>query len=165
MDKAIYLLFATQAVLCTIGTVLAGMWLDQNRLDHWYLPYLIENRGTWVFAGSDQEPGEGIDKSAWEIEVATTWFTFLVLLNILIPISLYVSMELVKLVQAWYINQDVEMYDEVNDVPAQARTSNLNEELGQVHYIFTDKTGTLTDNVMSFVAGRYVTVFVSCDIF
>lgn len=136
---------------------MAGVWLDKNRLRHWYLPYLIENRGIWGFPNSEGvEPiaGEGVDRDAWKVEIATTWLTFLVLLNILIPISLYVSMELVKLAQAWYINQDIEMYDEANDVPAQARTSNLNEELGQIHYIFSDKTGTLTDNVMSFVAGR-----------
>lgn len=42
------------------------------------------------------------------------------------------------------------MYDEVSDTPAMARTSNLNEELGQVKYILSDKTGTLTCNVMEF---------------
>ena len=40
------------------------------------------------------------------------------------------------------------MYDKENDFHAIARTSNLNEELGQVKYIFSDKTGTLTKNLM-----------------
>jgi phospholipid-transporting ATPase len=40
------------------------------------------------------------------------------------------------------------MYDERSDTPANARTSNLNEELGQVKFLMTDKTGTLTRNVM-----------------
>lgn len=42
------------------------------------------------------------------------------------------------------------MYHEESNTPAMARTSNLNEELGMVKYIFSDKTGTLTRNVMEF---------------
>ena len=42
------------------------------------------------------------------------------------------------------------MYYEPTDTPAMARTSNLNEELGQIKYIFSDKTGTLTQNNMVF---------------
>lgn len=45
---------------------------------------------------------------------------------------------------------DVQMYHAESDTPAMARTSNLNEELGQVKYIFSDKTGTLTRNIMEF---------------
>jgi phospholipid-translocating P-type ATPase (flippase) len=79
-----------------------------------------------------------------------TWVTFMILLNSLIPISLYVMMEVVKLIQASLINNDILMYSEERDVPAMVRSSKLNEELGQVEYIFSDKTGTLTCNMMEF---------------
>ena len=60
----------------------------------------------------------------------------------LIPISLYVSMEIVKVIQSMvFMNGDLDMYDPVTDTPARARTSNLNEELGMVATVLTDKTG------------------------
>ena len=69
----------------------------------------------------------------------------------LIPISLYVSLELVKVVQAMvFLNSDRAMYHAETDTPMRARTSNLNEELGMVHTVLSDKTGTLTCNSMEF---------------
>uniref|UniRef100_A0A3B3TB65 Phospholipid-transporting ATPase n=1 Tax=Paramormyrops kingsleyae TaxID=1676925 RepID=A0A3B3TB65_9TELE len=78
------------------------------------------------------------------------FLTFIILFNNLIPISLLVTLEVIKFIQAYFINWDMDMHYEVTDTPAMARTSNLNEELGQVKYIFSDKTGTLTCNVMQF---------------
>ena len=73
------------------------------------------------------------------------------LYNYFIPISLYVSIEIVKVLQCIFINQDIHMYYEEADKPAHARTSNLNEELGQVDTILSDKIGTLTCNSMEFI--------------
>ncbi|KAJ7989300.1 hypothetical protein DPEC_G00318050 [Dallia pectoralis] len=78
------------------------------------------------------------------------FLTFIILFNNLIPISLLVTLEVIKFIQAYFINWDTDMHYEATDTSALARTSNLNEELGQVKYIFSDKTGTLTCNVMQF---------------
>ena len=59
-------------------------------------------------------------------------------------------MELVKYMLGSLINSDLDMYHEKSDTPATARTSSLVEELGQIDYIFSDKTGTLTCNVMEY---------------
>ncbi|KAF9205488.1 hypothetical protein BGZ59_000444 [Podila verticillata] len=88
-------------------------------------------------------------QSAWS-DFGLNILTFLILYNNLIPISLMVTMEVVKFWQAQLINSDLDMYYEKTDTPALARTSSLVEELGQIEYIFSDKTGTLTCNEMEF---------------
>lgn len=76
--------------------------------------------------------------------------TFWILYSNLVPISLFVTVELCKFVQAQLISGDLDMYYNVTDTPAVCRTSSLVEELGQIEYIFSDKTGTLTCNQMEF---------------
>uniref|UniRef100_A0A8C6VZ42 Phospholipid-transporting ATPase n=1 Tax=Nothobranchius furzeri TaxID=105023 RepID=A0A8C6VZ42_NOTFU len=101
---------------------------------------------------------EHTDEACWylsrEGDISTNFaynlLTFIILYNNLIPISLLVTLEVVKFTQALFINWDMEMYYSETDTPAMARTSNLNEELGQVKYLFSDKTGTLTCNIMHF---------------
>lgn len=77
-------------------------------------------------------------------------FTYWVLYSNLVPISLFVTIETVKYFQAYLINSDLDIYYDKTDTPATCRTSSLVEELGQIEYIFSDKTGTLTCNMMEF---------------
>nr|AAM29376.1 LP01827p [Drosophila melanogaster] len=78
------------------------------------------------------------------------YLSFLILFNYLIPISLYVTIELQRVIGSWFMEWDLELYENETDQPCVVNTSNLNEELGQINILFSDKTGTLTKNEMNF---------------
>lgn len=113
MNVAILGIFGTLFLMCVVTAVANSIWVKRNAGAAAYL--------TFLDAGAD---------------MLGTWVTALILYNNLVPISLYVSLELVKWVQARAIEADPEMrcVDDpgVPDTPALARTSNLNEDLGQV---------------------------------
>ncbi|GMN42516.1 hypothetical protein TIFTF001_011718 [Ficus carica] len=141
MDKIIYILFSTLILISFIGSVFFGIDTKKDfsggKLRRWYL----RPDDTPVF----------YDPRKPTLAALLHFLTALMLYGYLIPISLYVSIEIVKVLQSIFINHDQDMYDEETDKPAHARTSNLNEELGQVDTILSDKTGTLTCNSMDFV--------------
>ncbi|EPX74659.1 P-type ATPase [Schizosaccharomyces octosporus yFS286] len=76
--------------------------------------------------------------------------SFIILYNTMVPISLYVSMEIIRVCQTFYVQSDIDMYYPDTDTRCEVRSSSILEELGQVTHVFSDKTGTLTDNVMLF---------------
>ncbi|XP_063379949.1 phospholipid-transporting ATPase VB [Cydia fagiglandana] len=78
------------------------------------------------------------------------FWTYIIVLQVMIPVSLYVTIEMTKLLQVYHIHQDVEMYDPMTNTRIQCRALNITEELGQINYLFSDKTGTLTENKMLF---------------
>lgn len=106
---------------------------------------------TWFFSAQDWyllvDPDNMPNKARQFVE---NILTFIILYNNLIPISLVMTMEVVKYQHAQFINSDLDMYYAKTDTPAACRTSSLVEELGQISYIFSDKTGTLTCNEMEF---------------
>ena len=79
-------------------------------------------------------------------------FTFAILYKNILPIMMYFIQEVANFVQSWLIEQDLRMYHERTNTPAVCRANNLLQELGQVEYVFSDKTGTLTQNEMRLVA-------------
>ncbi|KAF3902763.1 hypothetical protein AA313_de0203802 [Arthrobotrys entomopaga] len=120
------IIFVMLVVIFISGIELLGYKLWQNSFERhaWYLAGL--GVGTFPILAS-----------------------FIIMFNTLIPLSLYVSLEIIKIGQQ-ILFLDNDMYDEKTDTPMEARTTTINEELGQIGYIFSDKTGTLTDNTMIF---------------
>lgn len=140
-DKLVYLLFSVLVLLSFIGSVFFGIAtredIEHGLMTRWYL----RPDDTTIYYNPKRAT----------VAAILHFLTALMLYSYLIPISLYVSIEIVKVLQSVFINNDMAMYYEEGDVPATARTSNLNEELGQVDTILSDKTGTLTCNSMEFM--------------
>ncbi|EPY86928.1 putative phospholipid-transporting ATPase IH [Camelus ferus] len=117
-----------------INTVLKYVWQsDPFRDEPWYNQKTESERQRNLF-----------------LRAFTDFLAFMVLFNYIIPVSMYVTVEMQKFLGSYFIAWDEEMFDEEMGEGPLVNTSDLNEELGQVEYVFTDKTGTLTENNMEF---------------
>jgi len=123
----IYICFV-QALFCLLEGILGGVWHRDFQEDNYYLPLTYVNSVVGVL----------------------NYFSYFLLMNTLLPISLIVTLEIVKVCQTFFIVFDVLMYSQERDKTAKVSNMTLVEELGQVSYIFSDKTGTLTRNIMEF---------------
>ena len=84
------------------------------------------------------------------LEGFITFWAAVILFQNLVPISLFISLEIIKTLQAFFIYSDVHMYYDKLDYPCTPKSWNISDDVGQIEYIFSDKTGTLTQNVMEF---------------
>ncbi|KAG6764746.1 hypothetical protein POTOM_032232 [Populus tomentosa] len=117
LDKLILALFGTLFMMCLIGAIGSGMFINRK----------------YYYLGLDKGVAAEFNPSNRFVVAALTFFTLITLYSTIIPISLYVSIEMIKFIQSTqFINKDLHMYHAETNTPALARTSNLNEELGQL---------------------------------
>ncbi|GMH33103.1 hypothetical protein BSKO_00937 [Bryopsis sp. KO-2023] len=132
LNVQITVLIVAQIVLCILLAIANAWWREEEGFKRYFL-------------GFDSFVQGNFDNVL--LYVGLVFMTFWILTSYMVPISLFVTMEIVKFWQAFvFINNDPDMV--APDEPARARNSNLNEDLGKVEYIFSDKTGTLTSNDM-----------------
>ena len=130
MNKGLVIIFILQAILCILAAILKGIY---------YTKYLVNANNNFGYSQYDNG-----------IESFLNFFTYLLLLNTLIPISLIITLEVVKLIQGLFMSTDIYSYSKIRKRWLSPNSVSLNEECGIVDYIFSDKTGTLTCNKMQF---------------
>ena len=143
MNSEIIWLSFFLVMLCTVTSACAAVWLKRHKEELNLLPYYRK----LDFSEGDVDSYEYY---GWGLEIFFTFLMSVIVFQVMIPISLYISMELVRVGQAYFMIQDKRMYDEATKSRFQCRALNINEDLGQIKYVFSDKTGTLTQNKMEF---------------
>jgi magnesium-transporting ATPase (P-type) len=135
LNMQIILLLFLQFSVC-LGCALAALvWRRDQGMFGYYLAF-----DTYSWDGNNENPFLFV-----LLNLITNW----ILYSFMIPISLFVSNEIVKFWQTFiFINKDKEMIDEETKESARARNSNVVEDLAKINYVFSDKTGTLTSNEM-----------------
>ncbi|RZC77961.1 hypothetical protein C5167_003790 [Papaver somniferum] len=131
--------------MCVVVAVGMGLWLRANNHQLDTLPYY---RRRYITTGKMN--GALYNFISIPMEILFSFLSSVIVFQIMIPISLYITMELVRLGQSYFMIEDKRMYCSNSQSRFQCRSLNINEDLGQIRYIFSDKTGTLTENKMEF---------------
>lgn len=132
-------------IMCSVVALGMGLWLQRHRQQLDTLPYYRKRYFT-----SGRKEGRNYKYYGIPMETFFAFLSSVIVFQIMIPISLYITMELVRLGQSYFMIGDKHMYDSSSDSRFQCRSLNINEDLGQIRYLFSDKTGTLTQNKMEF---------------
>ncbi|KAM0004745.1 putative P-type phospholipid transporter [Helianthus debilis subsp. tardiflorus] len=149
MNREIILLSVFLVALCMAVSVCAGVWLKRHENELEVLQFYRKK--------DYSEPEvENYNYSGIGMEIFFTFLMSVIVFQIMIPISSYISMELVRVGQAYFMIRDNKMYDETSNSRFQCRALNINEDFGQIKYVFSDITGTLTENKMEF---KYASIF------
>ncbi|CAN1258530.1 Phospholipid-transporting ATPase 1 [Linum perenne] len=143
MNFEIIILSLFLVVLCAVVSVCAAIWLKTHKNELDTMPFYRKKDYSKALPHKFNYYG-------WGMEIVFTFLMAAIVFQIMIPISLYISMELVRVGQAYFMIRDSQMYDEASNSRFQCRALNINEDLGQIKYVFSDKTGTLTENKMEF---------------
>ena len=131
LNLSVIINFVVLFVICFISGLINGLFYDKQDTSRLYFEFA---------AYSKTSAGNGV----------LSFFVALIIYQSLVPISLYISIEIIKSAQAFFIYADVKMYYERLNFPCTPKSWSISDDLGQIEYIFSDKTGTLTQNVMEF---------------
>lgn len=139
VNKTLAIAISCMLVVCVISMIFEIVWQEKDN-DASYLCIHSTDMESSYPNGGGCESGS---PSSY-----LTIFTFATLYNNFVCISMYVSLEMVYLAQSYFLSNDLNMYDEEKDCVAECHTSGMCADLGQVQYVLSDKTGTLTKNQM-----------------
>ena len=134
-------IFIVTLLVCVLLGIAMAVWADDANSDAWYLQ--LHN--------TDEDYAGYFNPDKPFLVALIGFGTWMVLQAYMIPLSLYVTLEVNKLMVATWVGWDLKMYSAALDKRAECKNSSVIEELGQVQYILSDKTGTLTQNKMALL--------------